>query len=199
MFGTSPLSTTTPASVRTSIFFSCASLPKCVSTAFVICLSLVSTVLRAAGATTWRSFFTFLTPSTPLAMSAAAAFASSESILPRRKTSPLTVSIRTSRPLTRSSAKRAILVLEVSQLSLTVPFTSLVVSLTLSVALSIVDEALSVLSAAPAASGTAKNTAVRSATPVLNWLRIVGSPPVRFVDPRLTGVSHSSALLPYQQ
>src|SRR6185436_1461263 len=179
MLGTSPLRTTTPASVRTSIFFSCGSLPKVVSTALVICLSFVWTALRAAGATTCRSFFTLFTPSTVLAMSAAAIFASSESTLPRRNTSPFTVSTRTSRPLTRSSAKRAILVFDVSQLSLVAPVTSCVVSLALFSILSIVLGAvLSVaLSAAPAVNGSANRTAVRSAAPVFSSLRITGCPP----------------------
>ncbi|PYN86861.1 MAG: hypothetical protein DMD87_16115 [Candidatus Rokuibacteriota bacterium] len=178
MFGTSPLSTTTPASVRTSIFFSCGSLPKLVSTALVICLSLAWTVLRADGATTCRSFFTFLTPSTPWAISAAVVFASSESTFPRRNTSPVTVSTRTSLPLTRSSAKSAILVFDVSQLSLTAPFTSCVVSLAL---FSILSSVLSVLpglsvvpalSAAPAVSGSASRMALRSAPAVFHSVRI---------------------------
>src|SRR5262245_25066132 len=183
MFGTSPLSTTTPASVRTSIFFSCGSLPKLVSTDLVICLSLACTVLRALGATTCKSFFTLLTPSTPLAVSAAAVLASSESTLPRRNTSPLTVSTRTSRPLTRSSAKSAILVFEVNQLSLVAPFTSCVVSLALFSILSIVPSVLPdlsvvpALSAAPAVSGKASTMAVRSAAPVFHSVRIVRSPP----------------------
>src|SRR4029450_456189 len=67
---------TTPASVRTSTFLSCESLPRRVSTAFAMSLSLASTAWRAAGGTTRRSFFTDFTPSIPCATSPAAALAS---------------------------------------------------------------------------------------------------------------------------
>jgi hypothetical protein len=84
----------------------------------------VVTAGRVDSDTTWRSFFTFLTPSIPRVTSAAALFASSDSTLPRRKTSPFIVSTVTSRPFTRPSAKSAILVLEVIQVSLVASFMS---------------------------------------------------------------------------
>src|SRR2546426_5054993 len=100
-----PVNVTTPASVRTSTFLSCESLERRVSTAFAMSLSLASTACRAAGVTTWRSFFTDFTPSTPFAMSLAALLASAESTLPRRWTTPLAVSTLTWVPFTRSSAE----------------------------------------------------------------------------------------------
>src|SRR4029453_7903629 len=119
MVATWPVNVTTPASVRTSTFLSCESFARRVSTAFAMSLSLASTACRAAGVTTWRSFFTDFTPSTPCAMSLAALLASAESTLPRRWTTPLAASTLTGVPFTRSSAKREILVLEVTQLSVT--------------------------------------------------------------------------------
>ena len=74
----------------------------------------------------------------PLATSPAADLASAESTLPRRCTTPpFMVSTLTCVPFTRSSAKRAILVLEVIQVSLTAVFASWVMTLALSLVSSI--------------------------------------------------------------
>src|SRR4029450_3174073 len=154
MVATWPVNVTTPASVRTSTFLSCESLPRRVSTAFAMSLSLTSTACRAAGPTPWRSFFTDFMPSIPCATSLAALLASAESTLPRRCTTPLAVSTLIWVPFTRWSAKSAILVLEVSQLSLTIVLAAWVVVWAFS-------------SAAPAASGAAATNAIKIAPVVI--------------------------------
>src|SRR5882724_4039152 len=155
ILGTSPVNVTTPESVRTSTVFTCMSFERRAFTALSMSPSFASTIFRVPGATTWRSFFTDCTPSMPLATSPAAALASAESTLPRRCTTPpFMVSTLTWVPFTRSSEKRAILVFEVIQESLTAVFASWVMVLALSLVSSI-------LLCAPAVSGAAARSAVK--------------------------------------
>src|SRR5262245_22770767 len=115
---TSPVRVTTPAFTLASTPFRFASCFRRLSTLLAICLSSALTALRSLGATTCSSFFTLLTPSIPCVISAAAVLASAESTFPRSMTVPLCVSTWTWVPFTRSSAKRAILVFDVIQVSL---------------------------------------------------------------------------------
>src|SRR5438309_1721365 len=101
-------------------------------------------------------------PPSPFPTPLAALLPSAESTLPRRWTTPLAVSTLIWVPFTRSSAKSEILVLEVSQLSLTIVLAACVVVCAFS-------------SAAPAASGAATMSVVKIAAVIVVPYRIVRS------------------------
>src|SRR5262245_23523647 len=143
MVFTSPVNDATPLFTSTLGSFSVGSLRSLVCTFLAMILSSCVTAARCAGATTCSSSFTLLTPSMPLATSPAAPFASASSTFPLSVTTPSLVVTCTWLPLTRSSAKRAILVLDVIQESLTPVFTPWVVLLILSLVLSALSSILS--------------------------------------------------------